>query len=58
MTKIIEEAYDLIKKNIATLLCDKPDDAILRCLNGWMLLNDIHIILQRLYEAGQEPKNE
>ena len=58
MDKITSEAYDILKRKIAALLCEKQNEAIIRCVDGWMLLNDIHVILQRLYEAGQKPKNE
>ena len=59
MEKIAVEAYDSIKRNIAKLLGgNNPDESVIRCVDGWMVLNDIHVILQRLYEAGQKSKNE
>lgn len=52
MTKMTGEVYGIIHRKIATLLCDKPNDAILRCLDGWMLLNDFPTILERLHSDG------
>ena len=58
MTKITEEVYDFFKKKIATLLCDKPSDAIMRCLDGWMILNDFPTILERLRNDGDAQKRD
>lgn len=59
MEKIVEEAYDIIRRKVAVLLCGRStDDSMLRCVDGWMAVNDMHVILQRLYRAGQTPINE
>lgn len=58
MEKLSAEAYSILRTQIAVLLCGRSTDSIERCVDGWMMMNDIGILLEHLYKAGHEPKNE